>query len=147
MAEPLKAKKSFPKKAKNGLAPKIKKKQSLSTSTKAKTSNNQASGIPKPVANRMARRIAILTGIPTVTGMCVFIASYLAVSKGIADIPPVLTLITSAICFLIGLLGLSFGMLSASWEDTPGSLLGLENVQPNIKRMRDAFKLDQQNKT
>ena len=69
------------------------------------------SGIPSYVANRMARRIAFTTGIPTLSGMGVFIGSYFLISKGIADISPSLTLVSSAICFLIGLLGLSYGIL------------------------------------
>ena len=87
----------------------------------------------------MARRVAFTTGLPTITGMGVFISSYLLVSKGILDIPPVLTLIISAGCFLFGLLGLSYGMFSASWDDKPGTLLGLENIRPNIGRMRDSI--------
>ena len=81
----------------------------------------------------------IMTGIPTVSGMSVFVLSYLAVSRGIVDIPPALTLITSASCFFIGLIGLSYGILSSSWEPTPGSILGFENIRPNIKRVKEAF--------
>jgi len=105
---------------------------------KNKVSND--SGIPKDVANRMARRIAFTTGIPTFSGMGVFIGSYFLISKGIWDIPPGITLITSAACFLIGLLGLSYGILSASWDKSAGTFLGLENIQPNISRMKAAFK-------
>ncbi len=100
----------------------------------------QQTGIPKQVANRMARRVIFTSGLPTVSGMGIFIASYLLVSKGIADIPPGITLITSAICFLLGLAGLSYGILSASWEESSGSFLGLENINPNITRVRAAFK-------
>ena len=98
------------------------------------------SGIPKYVANRMARRIAFTTGIPTVSGMGVFIGSYFLISKGIAEISPTVTLVSSAMCFLVGLLGLSYGILSASWDFNPGSFLGIENIKPNINRMKDAFK-------
>jgi len=98
------------------------------------------SGIPKYVANRMARRIAFTTGIPTLSGMCVFIGSYFLITKGIADISPTVTLVSSALCFLVGLLGLSYGILSASWDFNPGSLLGFENIKPNINRIKDAFK-------
>ena len=98
------------------------------------------SGIPKYVANRMARRIAFTTGIPTLSGMGVFIGSYFLISKGIADISPTLTLVSSAMCFLVGLLGLSYGILSASWDFNPGSFLGFENIKPNVNRMKDAFK-------
>ena len=101
--------------------------------------NSRSSAIPKEVANRMARRVAITTGIPTLSGMSVFIISYLVVSRGIADVPPALTLLTSATCFLVGLLGLSYGILSASWESAPGTLFGFENVGPNIGRVKDVF--------
>ena len=105
--------------------------------------SSKTSGIPKYVANRMARRIAITTGIPTLSGMGVFIGSYFLISKGIAEISPTVTLVSSAMCFLFGLLGLSYGILSASWDFNPGSFLGFENIKPNINRMKDAFKTNQ----
>ena len=52
----------------------------------SKKGNNKSSGIPKYVANRMARRIAFTTGIPTLSGMGVFIGSYFLISKGIAAV-------------------------------------------------------------
>ena len=104
-------------------------------------------GIPNYVANRMARRIVFTTGIPTLSGMGVFIGSYFLISKGIADISPTVTLVSSAICFLVGLLGLSYGILSASWDLNPGSFLGFENIKPNINRMKDAFKTSQKDIT
>ena len=120
----------------NNSAPKIVSKK-LTQNTKNK------SGIPNYVANRMARRIAFTTGIPTLSGMGVFIGSYFLISKGIAEISPTVTLVSSAICFLVGLLGLSYGILSASWDLNPGSFLGFENIKPNINRMKDAFKTSQ----
>ena len=96
--------------------------------------------IPDAVANRMARRIAIGTGIPTLMGMGVFIGSYLLVSRQILDIPTSATLAASLGCFFLGVLGLSFGVLSASWEDQPGSLLGTEQIGVNISRMRSSIK-------
>ncbi len=120
----------------NKLAPKI-------ASKKSKKSTSNKSGIPSYVANRMARRIAFTTGIPTISGMGVFIGSYYLISKGIAEISPTLTLVSSALCFFVGLLGLSYGILSASWDFNPGSFLGFENIKPNINRMKDAFKTSQ----
>ena len=108
--------------------------------SKRKKNSKNTSGIPKYVANRMARRISFTTGIPTLSGMGVFIGSYFLISRGIAEIAPTVTLVSSALCFLIGLLGLSYGTLSASWDVSPGSLLGIENIRPNIKRIKDAFK-------
>ena len=117
----------------NSTAPNI----DVKTSTKNRDSK---SSIPKYVANRMARRIAFTTGIPTLSGMGVFIGSYFLISKGIAEISPTVTLVSSAMCFLVGLLGLSYGILSASWDFNPGSFLGIENIKPNINRIKDAFK-------
>tara|TARA_Y100001968_G_scaffold286023_1_gene286415 strand:- start:121 stop:561 length:441 start_codon:yes stop_codon:yes gene_type:complete len=133
-----KNKKSQPKQEKigfstNSAAPNIEVKYSSKN-------NSNSSGIPKYVANRMARRIAFTTGIPTLSGMGVFIGSYFLITKGIAEISPTVTLVSSALCFLVGLLGLSYGIISASWDFNPGSLLGFENIKPNINRIKDAFK-------
>ena len=104
--------------------------------------------IPRYVADRMARRVAVFTGLPTFAGMGVFVGSYLLITKGIADIAPGLTLAGSGFFFLLGLAGLSFGVLSSSWDPQPGSLLGLENLKPNIQRMRQSIKAQkQQNKS
>ena len=97
-------------------------------------------GIPEAVANRMARRIAIATGLPTLLGMGVFIASYLLVSRHILAIPPSTTLLASGACFLLGLLGLSYGVLSASWEEAPGSLLGAEQIPVNLSRIKSSLR-------
>lgn len=103
--------------------------------------------IPRYVADRMARRVAIFTGLPTVAGMGVFVGSYLLITNGIAEIAPGLTLAASGGFFLLGLVGLSFGVLSASWDSQPGSILGVENLRPNLKRMRESIKASKQQKT
>nr|WP_075487887.1 PAM68 family protein [Prochlorococcus marinus] len=103
------------------------------------------SGIPKYVADRMARRIFFTAGIPTIMGMSVFVVSYIIVTKNIAEIPPSSTIAISALFFLLGLAGLSFGILSASWDKEPGSLFGIENITMNIQRAKAAFKPASQN--
>ncbi len=141
----------------------MKKKQTKKNKNKKKlTSNNDAfkkveiisekkeikaasQGIPKYVADRMARRILITAGIPTLLGMSVFVISYIIVTKKIAEIPPSSTIAISALFFLIGLGGLSFGILSASWDKEPGSFLGIENIPLNIKRAKEAFRPASQN--
>ena len=104
-----------------------------------------SSGIPKYVADRMARRIFFTAGIPTLLGMSVFVISYIIVTKNIAEIPPSSTIAISALFFLLGLAGLSFGILSASWDKEPGSFFGIENIPMNIKRAKDAFRPASQN--
>ena len=122
--------------AAKGIRPRDSSKPRGAASAKPARTTRRPQGIPEAVANRMARRIAVATGIPTVMGMGVFIGSYLLVSRGLADIPPSATLAASGGCFLLGVLGLSYGVLSASWEERPGSLLGSEQLGLNIGRLK-----------
>ena len=108
-------------------------------------SKQSSNGIPKYVADRMAKRIFFTAGIPTVMGMSVFVVSYIIVTRNIAEIPPSSTIAISALFFLLGLGGLSFGILSASWDKEPGSFFGIENIPLNIKRAKAAFKPATQN--
>ena len=117
--------------------------QKNTPSLKPKKQSSQ--GIPKYVADRMARRIFFTAGIPTLLGMSVFVVSYIIVSRNIAEIPPSSTIAISALFFLLGLGGLSFGILSASWDKEPGSFFGIENIPMNIKRAKAAFKPASQN--
>ena len=109
------------------------------------TQKKSSSGIPKYIADRMARRIFFTSGIPTIMGMSVFILSYIIVTRNIAEIPPSATIAVSAFFFLLGLAGLSFGLLSASWDKEPGSFFGIENIPMNIQRAKAAFKPATQN--
>ena len=119
--------------------------QDLEKDTKTTNSKVQSSGIPKYVADRMAKRIFFTAGIPTLLGMSVFVISYIIVTRKIAEIPRSSTIAISALFFLLGLGGLSYGILSASWDIAPGSFLGLENIPLNIQRAKAAFKPASQN--
>ena len=110
-----------------------------------KPKTKQSTGIPKYVADRMAKRIFFTAGIPTILGMSVFVISYIIVTRNIAEIPPSSTIAISALFFLLGLAGLSFGILSASWDKEPGSFFGIENIPMNIQRAKAAFKPATQN--
>ena len=119
--------------------------QDLEKDVKANNPKVKSSGIPKYVADRMAKRIFFTAGIPTFLGMSVFVVSYIIVTRKIAEIPPSSTIAISALFFLLGLGGLSYGILSASWDRAPGSFLGLENIPLNIQRAKAAFKPASQN--
>ena len=109
------------------------------------TKIKQTNGIPKYVADRMAKRIFFTAGIPTLLGMSVFVISYIIVTRNIAEIPPSSTIAISALFFLLGLGGLSYGILSASWDKEPGSFFGVENISLNIERAKAAFRPASQN--
>ena len=83
------------------------------TSNPITTPKRSSSGIPKYVADRMARRIFFTAGIPTILGMSVFIVSYIIVTRNIAEIPPSSTIAISALFFLLGLAAVSYTHLRA----------------------------------
>ncbi len=136
-------KKNLPKKKKISEVDAFRNIEKKVTTPTSKT--KQSSGIPKYVADRMAKRIFFTAGIPTIMGMSVFVISYIIVTRNIAEIPPSSTIAISALFFLLGLGGLSYGILSASWDKEPGSFFGVENIPLNIERAKAAFKPASQN--
>ena len=94
------------------------------------SSSPRQEAIPRYVADRMFRRVVVFTGLPTVAGMGVFVGSYLLITRGIADIAPGLTLATSGGFFLLGLVGLSFGVLSSSWDPNRAACWALKTSNP-----------------
>lgn len=97
--------------------------------------------VPKDVSNRMARRMAVFCGVPTALAMLTFVVSYLAIAHGWFHLPHVAVLLVSLGFFGLGVLGLSYGILSASWdEQKPGSLLGSGEFKTNFGRMVAAWR-------
>ncbi|MBW4657934.1 MAG: PAM68 family protein [Drouetiella hepatica Uher 2000/2452] len=95
-----------------------------------------ASGIPDEVSRRMVWRMALLCGIPSALGMLTFVGSYLLVINDV-DLPTYAVLLVSLGWFGLGVLGLSYGVLSASWdEEVVGSLVGWDEFTTNWGRMR-----------
>ncbi|TAG91001.1 MAG: DUF3464 family protein [Oscillatoriales cyanobacterium] len=108
---------------------------------KASKTEKQAQSIPEVVSKRMISRIAVFCGLPTILGISTFFVSYLIVSKGLFDLPNTAVLLVSMGCFGLGVLGLSYGVLSASWdEEIAGSILGWEEFNINFGRMREGWR-------
>jgi hypothetical protein len=97
------------------------------------------SAIPEAVSRRMIKRMAWLSGVPTLLAMATFLISYLLITKEIVDLPNYIVLILSLGFFGLGVLGLSYGVLSASWdEQQEGSWLGVDEFKVNWGRMTEA---------
>ena len=112
--------------------------------TKKPSTSKAAMAIPDVVSKRMIRRMGLFCGIPTAAGISTFIASYLVVSKGWFPLPNSAVVLLSMGFFGLGVLGLSYGVLSASWEEeNPGSKLGWEEFTTNFGRMRAAWRSQQ----
>lgn len=71
--------------------------------------------------------------------MLTFIGSYAVVRNHWLELPPVVTLIVSLSFFGLGFVGLSYGVISASWEeDQDGSFWGLPEFKSNWSKITAA---------
>ncbi|WP_416666969.1 PAM68 family protein [Egbenema bharatensis] len=110
----------------------------------ARTRTPVSAGIPDSVSRRMVKRMAVFSGIPTALGMSTFIVSYFIVSRGIYDLPTYAVLLVSLGFFGLGVLGLSYGAISASWDEEAGGSLGWSEFTTNLGRMTGAWKSSRQ---
>jgi cell wall-associated NlpC family hydrolase len=100
-----------------------------------------ATGIPEVITKRMTRRMALFCGIPTALGMLTFVVSYIIVSQHLFKLPTVVVFLVSLGFFGLGVLGLSYGALSASWdEDRLGSWLGWSEFRVNFGRTVESWR-------
>ncbi|MEG4572178.1 PAM68 family protein [Microcoleus sp. N3A4] len=139
--EPATNRKKTPKKPPESEANAALESDSADKQPKANKTGKQAQSIPEAVSKRMISRIAVFCGIPTILGISTFFVSYLVVSNDLFDLPNTAVLLVSMGCFGLGVLGLSYGVLSASWdEEVSGSTLGWEEFNTNFGRMREAWR-------
>ncbi len=102
-------------------------------------------GIPEEVNRRMIRRAAIFCGIPTGLGITTFFVSYILVSKHILDLPTSAVVLLSMLFLGIGVVGLSYGAISASWDEgRVGGWWGGEEFSKNFGYLSGAWKSQQQ---
>lgn len=123
---------------------KIRKKPSAATQPTSELSITSAppqAQIPAVVSQRMVRRMALFCGVPTLAGFSTFPLSYLVVSRDWFNLPVFVVLLTTLGLFGLGVLGLSYGVLSASWEeDQPGTRLGWSEFKLNFGRLTEAWR-------
>lgn len=113
--------------------------------TKARRLSKEETAIPEVVSRRMVSRMAILCGIPSALGMFTFIVSYFIVMQEWFALPHIAVVLVSMGFFGLGVLGLTYGILSASWdEETPGSLVGWSEFTTNLGRMTAAWRAARQ---
>lgn len=80
----------------------------------------------------MVRRVLIFCGIPSGFGLSSFFVNYYLLVNHVVALPSYFTLIESLAFFGLGFLGISYGVLSASWDPEPGSLLGIGEFRRNL---------------
>jgi len=105
-----------------------------------------AAAIPERVAQRMGKRMIPFVGIPLFGSFASFIGFwYLAVYKDMEFQPAVVA--TTSFAFLaIGLLGITYSVVSSSWDDDrDGSVLGVDEFQKNVGSLRDGLSRTKEN--
>jgi|688.fasta_scaffold354638_3 hypothetical protein len=108
----------------------------------SKTKRKGQSGtIPEVVSQRMVKRMALFSGVPTGLGMFSFLAFYWIVSHDWLEIPTYVVFAVSLLLFGLGVLGLSYGVLSTSWEENQqGSWWGWQEFRLNFSRTVTAWR-------
>ena len=101
--------------------------------------------IPEVVSKRMVRRMALFSGIPTGLGILSFFVFYTIVSQEWFKVPNTVVLFSSMGLFGLGVLGLSYGILSTSWdEDRVGTWWGWSDFTLNFGRLTSAWRNSKQ---
>ncbi len=95
--------------------------------------------LPKEVSDRMGRRMFVFAGVPTVLGILVFPISYSLIKSGV-DLPHVAVILVSMGFLGLGVLGITYGGLSASWDlGRKGSFLGFAEAKINFQRLKEGL--------
>ncbi|HCQ21508.1 MAG: PAM68 family protein [Anabaena sp. CoA2_C59] len=103
--------------------------------------SKQEMAIPEVVSQRMIRRVAAFCGVPTFLGVSSLIVSYLLVTLADIQLPPIAVLLVNMGLFGLGVVGITYGVLSASWdEERPGTILGLAEFSTNWGRMTEVWR-------
>lgn len=111
------------------------------THARARSKASNASAIPEVVNRRMVSRAALFCGVPTVFALLTFVVSYFAIANDLFHPPTAAVLLVSLGFFGLGVLGLSYGPLSASWdEERVGHPLGFDEFKLNFGRLRDSWR-------
>jgi len=96
--------------------------------------------IPPEVSRRMVRRVAFFAGIPTVLGISSFVVNYFLIVNHVVTISNLFTFVETLSLFGLGFVGISYGVLSASWEDEAGSLWGGREFRQNVGSLWQAWR-------
>ncbi len=115
--------------------------QQEQNSNKSSRKKGKSSAIPEAVSRRMIKRMALFSGIPTILGILSFFVSYFIVINQWFKLPATAVLLVTIGFFGLGVLGLSYGILSTSWEeDRVGSWWGGEEFGINLQRVTSGLR-------
>lgn len=92
--------------------------------------------MPEAVGDRMLKRMIFGFGVPMTLGFVSFAAFIISARYYDMTIRPTTVAVTTQAVFALGVVGITYGPLSASWdEDREGSLFGFEEVGKNFQNL------------
>lgn len=84
--------------------------------------------VPEMIADRMIRRIAVFFGIPVFGGLAIFAAAFFTYKKFDIVMEPAIIAYATQFPFVVGLLGITYAIISSSWDPVSESLVdGVES--------------------
>lgn len=97
--------------------------------------------VPSVVTDRMLKRIIVFAGLPVFLGLTLLPLFYYLKVKQDIDLPSWVVYSIQSVTWGGGLAGISYGLLSASWEPRrEGSALGWQEFQSNLPLVMDRFR-------
>lgn len=112
-----------------------------SSSAVEQSKDTSLATVPEQITNRMLKRILLFSGGPVMLGMLLFPAFYYVKKVQGIDLPVWAVYIIQTGVFGAGLLGISYGIISSSWDvSREGSLSGWNEFQANLPMVLDRFR-------
>lgn len=102
--------------------------------------------VPEMVADRMIGRITAFFGVPVFGGLAIFVGAFFYSKQTDTVIQPSIIAYATQVPFVLGLLGITYGIMSASWEpESDGSALGIDEFKTNFARVQEGLKRTREN--
>jgi len=106
----------------------------------------EAAVIPEKVAQRMGKRMLPFVGIPLFGSIAAFVGFWYMATYRDLEYQPVLVAGSTIALLLIGLIGITYSMMSASWDpEREGSILGTDEFSRNIDNIKGGLKRSGEN--
>lgn len=103
-------------------------------------SGGEAAVIPEKVAQRMGKRMLPFVGIPLFGSMAAFVGFWYMATYRDMEFQPVLVAGTTIALLATGLIGITYSMMSASWDpERDGSVLGTDEFSRNIDNIKEGL--------
>lgn len=106
----------------------------------------EAAVIPEKVAQRMGKRMLPFVGIPIFGTMGSFVGFWYMATYRDMEYQPALVAATSIALLVVGLLGITYSIMSSSWDpDREGSFLGTEEFATNLENIKTGLSRSREN--